>query len=81
MAAVNKEVIRERIAAFSAYPDDALIDPHTVAGLFSCSVETIKRRVRAQQFPSPLALTANTHRWRAGDVRRELAKLAAAKRV
>lgn len=79
MAAIKKEVILERIVAFPTLPDDALIDPHTVAGLLSCSIETIKRRVRAKQFPAPLALTANTHRWRAGDVRRVLSKLGATK--
>ena len=77
MAAINKDAILERIRAFHTLRDEALIDPRTVAFLLSCSVETIKRRVRAKQFPAPLALTANTHRWRAGDVRRELSRLAA----
>lgn len=78
MAPKRQHQVRERIAAFPTFPDDALIDPHTVAGLLSCSVETIKRRVRAKQFPPPLVLTPNTHRWRAGDIRRVLAHLAAA---
>ena len=81
MAAVNKDVIRERIAAFPTCPDEALIDPRTVAGLFSCSVETIKRRVRAGQFPSPIVLNPNTHRWRAGVVRQVLAKAAPTKQA
>jgi predicted DNA-binding transcriptional regulator AlpA len=68
-------LVLQRVAAFPSLPDEALIDPRTVAGLFACSVETIKRRVRAKQFPPPVALTTNTIRWPAGVVRAELARL------
>jgi predicted DNA-binding transcriptional regulator AlpA len=76
MATLDPDIIRERIATFPAYPDDALIDPHTVAGLLSCSVETIKRRVRDGTIPPPIALTPNTHRFRVGDIRAALTRLA-----
>jgi hypothetical protein len=73
MAAVSHTTIRDRVASFGALPDDALVDPHTVAALYACSIATLKRRVRAGLLPAPIVVTVNTHRYRAGDIRRALA--------
>lgn len=77
MSASIDRLIRERVAAFPSLPNDALIDPRTVAALFSCSVETVKRRSRDGILPKPITLNANTLRFRAGEIRATLKRLSA----
>lgn len=41
----------------------ALLAPRTVGALLGVSTDTVRRMVAQGEFPTPIVLSANTHRW------------------
>lgn len=58
---------------FESLPDAAFLDVRAVARLYSTCPSTIWRWCKSGRFPQPVKLTAQTTRWRVGDVRAALA--------
>lgn len=65
------------ITDFDRLPDSAFVRLPVVQALFSCSDETVRRRVKAGVLPAPVKLGARTTAWRVGDLRKTLAQVAA----
>ncbi len=63
------------LAIFDELPNSALIDVSVLALLFSCSKNTVWRRVRDGRLPKPIHVARNQTRWRVGDAREALAAL------
>jgi len=59
---------------FDKLPNDAHVRVKVVADLFSCSVPTVWRDVRAGRLPKPRKLSPRRTAWRVGDLRAVLAK-------
>lgn len=70
--------ISPAIHEFDALPDTALVQLPVVLSLFGCSDETIRRRVKAGAFPTPVRFGSRAVRWRVGDLREALNGLTAA---
>lgn len=66
-----QQPIPKALASFDDLPDSALIDVKTIAGVFSCSVNTAWRRF------GHLAIKVSPQqtRWRVANIRKELAAL------
>lgn len=62
---------------FDVLPDSAFIQSATLAALFQTSDTTIWRWTKDGKLPKPHKLGGNTTRWRIGEVRKAIAKLAA----
>lgn len=62
---------------FDALPDSAFIQSTTLAALFQTSGTTIWRWTKDGKLPKPHKLGENTTRWKVGEVRAAIAKLAA----
>ena len=71
-----QRIISDSLAAVQYLPDDALIDVRLCALLMGCSENTIWRRCRSGNFPSPIHVSPQQTRWRIGSVRAHLAVLA-----
>jgi predicted DNA-binding transcriptional regulator AlpA len=65
------------LADFDRLPDSAFVRLPVVMALFSCSDETVRRRVKAGDLPSPVKLGPRSTAWRVGDLRKTLAQVAA----
>lgn len=65
------------LANFSNLPDEAIVRLPVVCPLVGVSRVTIWRRVRADEFPSPVRLSAGAVGWRVGDLRKYLRDLGA----
>ncbi|RKP58629.1 helix-turn-helix transcriptional regulator [Pararobbsia silviterrae] len=59
-------------ASFDAKPDIARVRIHDLAGLLSCSVSTVRRRIQTGAVPTPMK-EGGVLVWRVGDLRRALA--------
>mgnify|MGYP001409848039 CR=1 FL=1 len=59
------------LATFDDRPDSGLIDVKVVAGVFSCSTNTVWRRFGRLA----IKVSPQQTRWRVGDIRKELAAL------
>lgn len=68
----------EALQEFDRLPDAAHVRAPVVAGLLSCSLPTVWRRVKSGAIPRPRKLGANTTAWNVGELRRALAKPEAA---
>jgi predicted DNA-binding transcriptional regulator AlpA len=62
------------IKEFDSLPDAAFVKQPVLQALFSCSDETIRRRVLRGELPKPSKFGRSTV-WRVGDVRQALASL------
>lgn len=66
------------IVEFDSLPDSALVDDKIVAGIFGCSRNTVWRRGKVGGiWPRPIKVSAQTTRFRVGDIRKALAALTA----
>lgn len=75
----DRPFVPAAVTSFAALPDDALVDDKVVATLFSCSRKTVWCRAKAGGiWPKAIKVSAQTTRFRVGDVRKALAALSAA---
>ncbi|MHB1188754.1 helix-turn-helix transcriptional regulator [Thiobacillus sp.] len=63
--------------SFDELPDSALVPDLTIAELLSCHRTSVWRMARDGKLPKPIKTGMNSTRWRVGEIRAALAKLAA----
>lgn len=63
--------------SFDELPDSALVPDLTIAELLSCHRTQVWRMAREGRLPKPIKIGLNSARWKVGEIRAVLAKLAA----
>ncbi|MCV2218902.1 helix-turn-helix transcriptional regulator [Thauera sp. Sel9] len=69
--------LKPSVSHFDNLPASGLVDDKTVAGVLGCSRNTIWRKAKAGDLPSPVKVGPKTTRWQVGAIREYLASLTA----
>ena len=69
--------LKPSVSHFDSLPASGLVDDKTVAGVLGCSRNTVWRKAKAGDIPSPVKVGPKTTRWQVGAIRGYLASLTA----
>lgn len=67
----------ENLPNLDALPASAMLSAADLSDMFRVSLNTVWRWSKAGRLPAPVKLGPNSTRWRAGDVREALDRIAA----
>jgi len=77
-SAARSGLVDDALRRFDTMPADAYVRLPVVCALFSCSVPTVWRRVKAGAIPKPYKLSPGMSAWRVGELRTAMINVAKA---